>query len=118
MEKASVEYSPKGITVNDRLQTTASNVYAIGDVVGSYQFSHIAEYHAGIAVPNALLPLPIKRKVNYMEKLFSPDCIIVGAGVSESPEKFFRYLGLKTVILAARMGNDAGIIGAAMAVSI
>jgi len=65
LEKAGVQYSSKGIEVNDKLQTTAPNIYAIGDVVGSYQFSHIAEYHAGIAVPNALLPLPIKRKVNY-----------------------------------------------------
>jgi len=65
LEKAGVEYTPKGIKVNDKLQTSASNIYAIGDVIGSYQFSHIAEYHAGIAVPNALLPLPIKRKVNY-----------------------------------------------------
>jgi hypothetical protein len=63
--QAKIEFSPKGINVNDKLQTTARNIYAIGDVVGSYQFSHIAEYHAGIAVPNALLPLPIKRKVNY-----------------------------------------------------
>jgi len=65
LEKAGVEYSPKGIKVNDKLQTTTGNIYAVGDVIGSYQFSHIAEYHAGIAVPNALLPLPIKRKVNY-----------------------------------------------------
>lgn len=65
LEKAGVEYSQKGIKVNDRLQTAAKNIYAIGDVIGSYQFSHIAEYHAGIAVPNALLPLPVKRKVNY-----------------------------------------------------
>lgn len=65
LENAGVEYSSKGIAVNAKLQTSASHIYAIGDVIGSYQFSHIAEYHAGIAVPNALLPLPVKRKVNY-----------------------------------------------------
>jgi pyruvate/2-oxoglutarate dehydrogenase complex dihydrolipoamide dehydrogenase (E3) component len=65
LEKAGIKYSTKGIEVNDKLQTSTPNIYAIGDVIGSYQFSHIAEYHAGIAVPNALLPLPIKRKVNY-----------------------------------------------------
>ncbi len=65
LENAGVEYSSKGIEVNNKLQTSASHIYAIGDVIGSYQFSHIAEYHAGIAVPNALLPLPVKRKANY-----------------------------------------------------
>ena len=58
----------------------------------------------------------VNRYLQYMEKLFSPDCIIIGGGVSENPEKFFQYLHLKTELLAAKMGNDAGIIGAALAV--
>lgn len=57
----------------------------------------------------------VNQYLNYMEKIFSPDCIIIGGGVSESPERFFPYLNLKTEVLAAKMGNDAGIIGAAMA---
>jgi len=57
----------------------------------------------------------LNRFFQYIEKLFSPDCIIIGGGVSENPEKFFPYLDLKTELLAAKMGNDAGIIGAAMA---
>ncbi len=65
LERAGVEFTKKGIKTNDALQTTAGNIYAIGDVIGSYKFSHIAEYHAEIAVPNALLPLPVKRKVDY-----------------------------------------------------
>jgi len=58
----------------------------------------------------------VNRYLQYMEKLFSPDCIIIGGGVSENPEKFFPYLDLKTEILPAKMVNDAGIIGAALAV--
>ncbi len=65
LENAGVKYTEKGINVNDKLQTSASHIYAIGDVIGSYQFSHIAEYHSEIVVPNAVLPLPFKRKVNY-----------------------------------------------------
>ncbi len=57
----------------------------------------------------------VNRYLTYMEKIFSPDCIIIGGGVSESPDRFFPYLSLKTEVLAANMGNDAGIIGAAMA---
>ena len=92
LERAGVEYSPKGITVNDKLQTTAGNIYAIGDVIGSYQFSHIAEYHAGIAVPNALLPLPIKRKANYENIVWTtftdPEFARGGLSEAEAKEKY------------------------------
>ncbi len=58
----------------------------------------------------------VNRYLQYMEMLFSPDCIIIGGGVSENPELFFLYLNLKTEVLPAKMANDAGIIGAALAV--
>jgi pyruvate/2-oxoglutarate dehydrogenase complex dihydrolipoamide dehydrogenase (E3) component len=58
-----VNYSSKGILVNERLETSSGNIYACGDVVGPYQFSHMAEYQATIACFNAFLPL--KKKVNY-----------------------------------------------------
>ncbi len=63
LEAAGVEYSQKNIKTNQRLRTTASNIYACGDVVGPYQFSHMAEYQARIAARNALFP--IKARVNY-----------------------------------------------------
>jgi pyruvate/2-oxoglutarate dehydrogenase complex dihydrolipoamide dehydrogenase (E3) component len=63
LEKAGVEYTLKGIKTNNRLRTTAPNIYACGDVVGPYQFSHMAEYQARIAVQNALLPL--KKEIDY-----------------------------------------------------
>ncbi len=63
LENAGVSYSPKGITVDDTLKTTAPNIYACGDVVGPYQFSHMAEYQARIAAQNAVLP--IKKHADY-----------------------------------------------------
>jgi pyruvate/2-oxoglutarate dehydrogenase complex dihydrolipoamide dehydrogenase (E3) component len=62
LEKAGVDFTPKGIEVNEKLQTTANNIYACGDVIDSYQFSHIAEYHSRIAVPNAVLPCRLKER--------------------------------------------------------
>ncbi|MDW7680387.1 MAG: FAD-dependent oxidoreductase, partial [bacterium] len=92
LEKAGIKYSSKGIEVNNKLQTSMSNIYAIGDVIGSYQFSHIAEYHAGIAVPNALLPLPIKRKVNYENIVWTtftdPEFARGGLSEAEAQEKY------------------------------
>lgn len=64
LEAANVRYGEKGIEVDDYLRTSTSNILAIGDVVGGYLFTHVAAYHAGIAVRNALLPLA-KKKVDY-----------------------------------------------------
>jgi pyruvate/2-oxoglutarate dehydrogenase complex dihydrolipoamide dehydrogenase (E3) component len=58
------EILPKGIVVNDFLQTSAANIYAVGDVIGGYLFSHVAAYHAGVAVRNILVPVG-RSKVNY-----------------------------------------------------
>lgn len=68
LENAGVKYSPSGIIIDKSLRTTAPNIYACGDVVGPYQFSHMAEYQARIAVQNAFLP--IKKKVNYRDVIW------------------------------------------------
>jgi pyruvate/2-oxoglutarate dehydrogenase complex dihydrolipoamide dehydrogenase (E3) component len=64
LEAASVKYDNKGIKVDDNLQTTTSNILAIGDVVGGYLFTHVAAYQSGVAVRNALVPVG-KKKVDY-----------------------------------------------------
>lgn len=63
LDQVGITYDRKGIQVNPYLQTTLKNVYAIGDVVGPYQFSHMANVQGIQATQNALLP--IKRKINY-----------------------------------------------------
>lgn len=63
LERCGVKYTNKGIEVDNSLKTSAANIYACGDVVGPYQFSHIAEYQAIIALGNVLFPF--KRKVDY-----------------------------------------------------
>jgi pyruvate/2-oxoglutarate dehydrogenase complex dihydrolipoamide dehydrogenase (E3) component len=60
LEKAGVTYSPKGIDVDARLRTSNKKIFAIGDVAGEYQFTHVAGYHAGIVIRNALFQLPAK----------------------------------------------------------
>jgi pyruvate/2-oxoglutarate dehydrogenase complex dihydrolipoamide dehydrogenase (E3) component len=56
LEKAGVEYSPHGVSVDDRLRTNVKRIYAAGDVTGSYQFTHYAGWQAFQAVRNAFLP--------------------------------------------------------------
>lgn len=57
---AGIAHSPGGIRVDARLRTTNKKVFAIGDVTGGYQFTHVATYHAGIVLRNALFRLPAK----------------------------------------------------------
>ena len=64
LEAAGIKFDGKGIKVDDYLQTTASNVLAIGDVIGGYLFTHVAAYQAGVAVRNALVPLA-RKKLDY-----------------------------------------------------
>ncbi len=63
LEAAGVAFSPKGIEVDARLRSSNKRIFAIGDVAGGFQFTHVAGYHAGIVIRNALFKLPAK--VNY-----------------------------------------------------
>lgn len=56
LEKAGVNYSEKGIPVDDQLRTNVKHIYAAGDVAGGYQFTHFAGWQAFQAARNALLP--------------------------------------------------------------
>lgn len=60
LDKAGIEASPRGIKVDQRLRTTNKRVFAIGDVAGGLQFTHVANYHAGIVIRNALFRLPAR----------------------------------------------------------
>ncbi|HUV64914.1 MAG TPA: FAD-dependent oxidoreductase [Sedimentisphaerales bacterium] len=84
LEKAGVEYASNGIKVDSHLKTTAGNIYACGDVVPPYLFTHIAEYEAIVAMTNACFGLPIK-KVSYDHVLWTTytDPELAHAGLTE-----------------------------------
>jgi pyruvate/2-oxoglutarate dehydrogenase complex dihydrolipoamide dehydrogenase (E3) component len=63
LEAAGVEVAKHGIKVNKKLQTTNPKIYACGDVIGGYQFTHVAGYEAVVVLTNALF-FPFS-KVNY-----------------------------------------------------
>ncbi len=52
-----------------------------------------------------------------IDKLFTPDLIIIGGGISKKFDKFEKFLRSNAKIVPAKFFNDAGIIGAAMAAS-
>jgi pyruvate/2-oxoglutarate dehydrogenase complex dihydrolipoamide dehydrogenase (E3) component len=61
LAKAGVATSERGALVLDRrLRTSNRRIYAVGDAAGGPQFTHVAGYHAGIVIRNALFRLPAK----------------------------------------------------------
>ena len=61
LEAAGIKYDRSGIVVNKKLKTANRRVYAIGDVAaGQLQFTHAANYHAGLVIRNALFRLRVK----------------------------------------------------------
>lgn len=64
LEAAGVQYHERGIGVDLSLRTSNKKIYAIGDVVGPYQFTHMASYQAGIIIRQLLFHLPAKVSYN------------------------------------------------------
>lgn len=60
LQVAGVEVGKAGIQVNTKLQTSNPKIYAAGDVIGGYQFTHVAGYEGAVALQNALV-LPTKK---------------------------------------------------------
>ncbi len=54
LEQAGIEFDRSGVTVDDKLRTTNSRVFAAGDVCSRYKFTHAADAMARIAIQNAL----------------------------------------------------------------
>ncbi len=60
LDKAGIETNKAGIKTDATLRTTNKRVYAIGDVAGGPQFTHIANYHAGLVIQSILFRIPAK----------------------------------------------------------
>jgi len=102
LEAAGVDYHRRGITVNERLQTTSPKIYAAGDICSPYQFTHSADAMAKIVIQNALF---FGRKktgdlVMPWATYTYPEVAHVGMTASEAAEK-----GDKIVTLTAQMSE-------------
>jgi pyruvate/2-oxoglutarate dehydrogenase complex dihydrolipoamide dehydrogenase (E3) component len=60
LSAAGISADARGVVVDARLRTTNRRAFAIGDAAGGPQFTHVALYHAGIVIRNALFRLPAK----------------------------------------------------------
>jgi pyruvate/2-oxoglutarate dehydrogenase complex dihydrolipoamide dehydrogenase (E3) component len=81
---AGIEATAQGITVDARLRTTNRRAFAIGDVAGGPQFTHVALYHAGIVIRNALFRLPAKVDYRALPWVTYTDPELAQVGVTEA----------------------------------
>ena len=84
LDKAGVTATPKGIVVDAGLRTSNRRVYAVGDVAGPYQFTHIAGYHAGIVIRSALFRMPAKVDYRAVPWVTYADPELASVGLSEA----------------------------------
>jgi len=79
LEAAGVRYTQKGIEIDPGLRTSNSRIFAIGDVAGGPQFTHVAGYHAGLLVRRLLFKTPAK--VDYASL---PWCTYTDPGLAQA----------------------------------
>ncbi len=85
LDKADVTYDKRGIAVDDGLRSVSNRkVYAIGDVAGGLQFTHVAGYHAGLVVRSALFRLPVRNRTHHIPWATYTDPEIAHVGLSEA----------------------------------
>tara|TARA_R100000935_G_scaffold33933_1_gene54380 strand:- start:1497 stop:2915 length:1419 start_codon:yes stop_codon:yes gene_type:complete len=87
LDKAGIEPIKNGIKVDDSLRTTNRKVYAIGDVAGGMQFTHVAGYHGGIVIRSLMFALPAKAKTAHIPWATYTDPELSQVGLSEAQAK-------------------------------
>ncbi len=93
LEAAGVAYTKDGITVNDHCRTNQRHIYAIGDVTGRYQFTHMSEHMGKVAASNAIFKVPLKIDAKHVPWVTytDPELAHVGARERDLQEKGVKY---------------------------
>ncbi|MFO1153953.1 MAG: FAD-dependent oxidoreductase [Rhodospirillales bacterium] len=98
LEEGGIAYTSAGIVVDHRLRTTNRKVFAIGDVTGGLQFTHVAGYHAGIVLKNALFRWPARTDHRCLPRVTYAEPELAQVGLSEADA---RARGIRHRVLRA-----------------
>jgi pyruvate/2-oxoglutarate dehydrogenase complex dihydrolipoamide dehydrogenase (E3) component len=96
LQSAGVDANDKSVRVNDYLQTSQRHIYAVGDVVGPFLFTHMADAQARVIVRNILMPFQfLRQKMDYSVvpwcTYVDPEIAHVGLGEKEAQQKNIDY---------------------------
>ena len=85
LEAGNVAHTARGIDVGDDLRSKSNRkVYAIGDVAGRLQFTHVAGYHASVVIRSILLGLPSKAREDHIPWVTYADPELAHVGLTEA----------------------------------
>ncbi len=87
LDKAGIKTTRSGIEVDDTLRTSNKRVYAIGDVAGGLQFTHVAGYHAGVIIRSMLFGLPSKATTRHIPWATYTQPELAQVGLTEAQAK-------------------------------
>ncbi len=110
LDKGGVGFDRTGIKVNASLRSTSNKrVYAIGDVAGGLQFTHVAGYHAGVIIRSMLFGLPSKARTDHIPWVTYTDPELAQIGPTEAEAIKMHGKGAITTVRFDYSGNDRAI---------
>ncbi|MBB4304686.1 pyruvate/2-oxoglutarate dehydrogenase complex dihydrolipoamide dehydrogenase (E3) component [Rhodobium orientis] len=105
LDAAGIAADKKGISVDAGLRTSNRRIYAIGDIAGGLQFTHVAGYHAGLVIRSILFRLPVKVKTPIIPWVTYTDPELAQIGLTEDAARK-EHGDAVTVITVPFTGND------------
>ncbi len=84
LDKAGIGFEKRGITVDRGMRTTNRRVYAIGDAAGGAQFTHLANYHAGLVIRSALFRIPVAANEDSIPRVTFTEPELAQVGLTEA----------------------------------
>jgi len=107
LDHIGLEYTARGIPVDNRMRTNHKHIYGAGDITGTFQFTHAAGYEGGIVVSNAIFHLPRKANYTWMPWCTYTDPELASIGMNE---KAARQAGIEYQIWSEPFaGNDRAL---------
>lgn len=97
LEVAGIKTTRSGVQVDVGMRTSNRKVYAIGDVAGGLQFTHVAGYHAGVIIRSMLFGLPSKAKTTHIPWATYTDPELSQVGLTEAQAKKKHGINLEVV---------------------
>lgn len=97
LEAAGIAFSARGITVDDRQRTSNARIFAIGDVAGGLQFTHVAAHQAGLVIRQALFRLPAKMNAGIVPWVTYTDPEVAQIGLTEAEARARHGDGIRIV---------------------
>ena len=117
LKSVGIDTTERGVHVNDYLQTSQRHIYAVGDVIGPFLFTHMADAQGRVAVRNILVPFQfLRQKMDYSVvpwcTYVDPEVAHVGLGEKEAKGQNIDYdlfvVPLEDVDRAVVESEDAG----------